>query len=567
MAEVTPKDITGKLMAGRFEHSGDVAQTLSDPVVDTPITVTLDQIHPYDLNPRVTRNPRYDEIKASIRERGLDAPPQITRRPGERHYIIRNGGNTRLAILRELWSETKDQQFFRFSCLFRPWPERGEIVALTGHLAENELHGGLSFIERSLGVEKVRELYEQESGKELSQSELARQLYADGYPVPQPHISRMQDAVRYLLPAIPTVLYGGLGRPQVERLTALRRAGARIWDAHSAGKRLNADFPTLFNDVLMQFDGDVDSFLVKRVQDELIGQMADMLEADYDTLTLEVAETENKQRVWSPLPHTHNAQTEPAAQSVPHTTALTEQPQPSAREPEQKTEATVSSQVPTTRVPEAADNSQPFANSQDERPRRRNAVAAQSTDSSESERRAGAAQTNMLPKSPAAADALYPSADLWRIEPSLDAPEHLRMRVAQVAREIACEAGQADHIEALDDGIGFMVTEVPSAQANALPFVARAVLALLNALSAGYPPNAEVPPDNLNLALGPLLQGRMDASTKLPSRLSDQSLINLFRLVSLTRRLLELEAGLEANADASVRSHRKGGHDVGSKSP
>src|SRR3546814_10564346 len=100
--------------------------------------VTLNQLRPYDHDPRVTRNPAYAEIKASIRERGLDAPPAITRRPGEAHYIIRNGGNTRLAILRELWSETKEERFFRIVCLFRPWPARGEIVALTGHLAENE---------------------------------------------------------------------------------------------------------------------------------------------------------------------------------------------------------------------------------------------------------------------------------------------------------------------------------------------------------------------------------------------------------------------------------------------
>src|SRR3546814_13670982 len=83
-------------------------------------------------------------------------------------YIIRNGGNTRLAILRELWSETKEERFFRIACLFRPWPARGEIVALTGHLAENELRGGLTFIERALGIEKARAFYEQESGKALS---------------------------------------------------------------------------------------------------------------------------------------------------------------------------------------------------------------------------------------------------------------------------------------------------------------------------------------------------------------------------------------------------------------
>ena len=63
-------------------------------------------------------------------------------------------------------------------------------MALTGHLAENELRGGLTFIERALGIEKAREFYEQENRQALSQSELARRLTADGYPVPQSHISR-----------------------------------------------------------------------------------------------------------------------------------------------------------------------------------------------------------------------------------------------------------------------------------------------------------------------------------------------------------------------------------------
>ena len=215
--------MAAKLLASGFERTSPTAAALTDPIADTPMVVTLDQLRPYDHDPRVTRNPAYEDIKASIRERGLDAPPAITRRPGEPHYIIRNGGNTRLAILRELWSETKDERFFRIPCLFRPWPQRGEVVMLTGHLAENELRGGLSFIERALGVEKAREFYEQENGQALSQSELARRLTADGFPLPQSHISRMQDAVHYLLPAIPNLLYGGLGRHQVERLAVLHK--------------------------------------------------------------------------------------------------------------------------------------------------------------------------------------------------------------------------------------------------------------------------------------------------------------------------------------------------------
>lgn len=99
--------------------------------------------------------------------------------------------------MRGLWSETKEEGFFCVPCLFRPWPARGEIVALTGHLAENGLRGGLTFIKHALGIKKAREFYEQETGQELSQSELARRLTADGYPVPQSHISRMADAVRF----------------------------------------------------------------------------------------------------------------------------------------------------------------------------------------------------------------------------------------------------------------------------------------------------------------------------------------------------------------------------------
>jgi ParB family protein of integrating conjugative element (PFGI_1 class) len=201
--------------------------------------------------------------------------------------------------------------------------------ALTGHLAENELHGGLTFIERATGVGKARERYEAEDGKPLSQAELARRLKSAGYPVPQPHISRMREAVEYLLPAIPNVLYGGLGRPQVEQLTGLRRAAARIWEAH-AGKAQPDEFPALFQDVLAGFDGEAGHFMLQRVRDELIGQMAERLGMAYDTLAAEILYAEKRQQPletkpaaeqgpWSVLPQTEAApiQVMPSLSSVP----------------------------------------------------------------------------------------------------------------------------------------------------------------------------------------------------------------------------------------------------------
>jgi ParB family protein of integrating conjugative element (PFGI_1 class) len=297
MPELTLQEMTDQLLAGGLAPTVPVPPTLNDPLCDMPITVTLDELRPYELNPRLTRNPLYEEIKASIRERGLDAPPPITRRPGADHYIIRNGGNTRLAVLRELWSETRNERFFRISCVFRPWPERGEVVALTGHLAESELHGGLSFIERALGVGKARELYERENGKPLSQSELARSLSADGFPVGQSHISRMRDAVRYLLPAIPNVLYGGLGRHPIERLIALYKTTGLAWRRNAHGQTQNLEFETFFHDVLAAFDTSPKEFSLQRVRNGLIGEMAKVLGTDYNTLELDIDGIEHGQRM------------------------------------------------------------------------------------------------------------------------------------------------------------------------------------------------------------------------------------------------------------------------------
>ena len=57
VAELTPQDMAAKLLATGFERSGPSAATLSDPIADTPMVVTLDQLRPYDHDPRVTRNP------------------------------------------------------------------------------------------------------------------------------------------------------------------------------------------------------------------------------------------------------------------------------------------------------------------------------------------------------------------------------------------------------------------------------------------------------------------------------------------------------------------------------
>ncbi|UJB64335.1 ParB family protein [Acidovorax sp. YS12] len=534
MADLTPQEMAGKLMAVGFERSGPSATALTDPIADTPMVVTLDQLRPYDHDPRVRRNPAYEEIKASIRERGLDAPPAITRRPGEASYIIRNGGNTRLAILRELWAETKNERFFRVPCLFRPWPQRGEIVALTGHLAENELRGSLTFIERALAIEKAREFYEQESGQALSQSELARRLTADGYPVQQSHISRMQDAVRYLLPALPTVLYAGLGRHQVERLSVLRRACERTWERRAIGQRLPVDFASLFQDVLAQFDARADDFSPQRVQDELIGQMAELLGTDYDSLTLEIDDSEARHRVLT---------SEPTPAGVPPTPSLPAAA-PVALPPSSPPVAP--SPPPTNAPPSPSAPSPPAVDDtdggeQEGRLQGHIVSPAPTTERLQAIQRLVADQmgdtlpdfeTNVLRAIPVQVGGLYPISDVWYVEPGLDSPERLRVHIAQFAREIAEEATLADCVEPSDAGIGFACKTPATTDAKALTSLARAVLLLLHALSGARTTLAGLDGD-----LAPLLRGGGQHT-----RLSDAGLVKLFRLLRLARRLLDLES-------------------------
>ncbi|MCT5390620.1 ParB family protein, partial [Pseudomonas aeruginosa] len=287
MAKINPQDLKDRLLAPGFT-APPVLEQLSDPISDTPMVLTLDQVLPWHDNPRTTRNPKYDELKESIRHRGLDTPPPVTRRPGEDKYRIRNGGNTRLEILNELYKETGDERYFRFNCLFRPWDkQRGEIIALTGHLAENDLKGDLKFIERAIGVKKAKVLYEQESGGEsISQRELARRLKADGYPVSQSHISRMLDTVEFLLPAIPSMLYSGLGVDRVSRILSLRKASLNCWNRLYSSEGI--DFEMLFQDTLAIFDSSPDEFIFERFQDELIDQMKRPLGLRYDQILLEI---------------------------------------------------------------------------------------------------------------------------------------------------------------------------------------------------------------------------------------------------------------------------------------
>ncbi|HHC4716055.1 TPA: ParB family protein [Escherichia albertii] len=265
---------------------------------ETPMILTLDQLRPNPDNPRTTRNPRYDDIKNSIHARGLDTVPKVTRMPDSEPdvYIFSDGGNTRYQILTELWKETGDPRFYRIHVLFKPWP--GRLQCVIGHLAENEVRGELTFIEKAQGIHKARLIYEEQLNKSVSMRELSSLLTEQGLPVDASSISRMENALKYLYPWIPDLMESGLGRPQVTALLALRQDAERVWGQFALASGTDAEFDRVFGENCRKFNSP-ELWSLEMFRDELIGDLLQALphpSLDYDRWLLELDPKERNRR-------------------------------------------------------------------------------------------------------------------------------------------------------------------------------------------------------------------------------------------------------------------------------
>jgi len=244
-------DIGAMLREGHFGDPGSAMPPPADPISVTQLVLEIALIEPYDRNPRQEANPRYAEIKESIRaQRGLNNALEITRRPGAERYMIRAGGNTRLQILKELLAETGDSAFERVHCLFHPWTSEANV--LTAHLIENELRGEMSLIDKALGLQALKAEIEAEIGTSLGRNELVRRLAEAGYTISKRHLSRFQYTTEVLYPLIPTALRSGMGRPQIDALRALEKAFQSYW---VEGGREPDRFQTIWKDALLMVDG------------------------------------------------------------------------------------------------------------------------------------------------------------------------------------------------------------------------------------------------------------------------------------------------------------------------
>ncbi len=129
-----PDDLAAALSVPAFESSTEEGEASSiHQLLPTTLVLTLDQLKPYEHNPRRAENPEYDRLVDSIRaRRGLTTPLTVTKRPGEDLYTIAAGGNSRLAALRELYEATADVSFYRVSCRVEPSSEASCVPGTLG---------------------------------------------------------------------------------------------------------------------------------------------------------------------------------------------------------------------------------------------------------------------------------------------------------------------------------------------------------------------------------------------------------------------------------------------------
>lgn len=219
--------VAESLSVGNPSNKGKELPDIADPPVDCQMELPVDSIKPYDRNPRRGANVKFSDIKESIRACGIRNPLTVTRRAGERHFIVEAGGNTRLIAIQQLWAETKEARFQKITVLFRPW--RSESHVLTAHLIENDQRGELSFWDKACGVMALKAQLESETGRALSLRDFEEELKRLGMSGNRSTLSQSQFATEKLGALGPAVVaLSGLDVKTIQpRLNLLKRYAAQ----------------------------------------------------------------------------------------------------------------------------------------------------------------------------------------------------------------------------------------------------------------------------------------------------------------------------------------------------
>lgn len=144
------------------------------------IRLRVADVEPYEDNPRQAPNAQFEEIKDSIRARGLDQRLIVTKRPGAQRYILAKGGKTRLKALQELALEDP-ARFERIDFELVKYVSESEL--LVGHMVENVQRATMTFWDTAAGFLLLRAKRSKELQRTISNREFSDELKGMGLKV------------------------------------------------------------------------------------------------------------------------------------------------------------------------------------------------------------------------------------------------------------------------------------------------------------------------------------------------------------------------------------------------
>lgn len=234
-SSVTSDDIRARLNAGRQEEfAAAAARNLvpehrfpkaaiglkpDDEFEGATMTLETSKIRSYDRDPRRSINPRYSEIKESIRIKGVLNPITVTRRPGSPDYMVYGGGNTRLKLTQELDLEHPGNPLYsHMKVVYRTW--RGEADVIAAHIVENEARGDTTFWDKACGLISLKKELEAETNSSLTSNDVRLKAATLGWKVSRDVVQLYDFATEWLHLLGPWLTFGA-ARLLKDRIGAL----------------------------------------------------------------------------------------------------------------------------------------------------------------------------------------------------------------------------------------------------------------------------------------------------------------------------------------------------------
>lgn len=242
-----------------------------EPVTRGVMWLDPDKIHFFDGNPRRGRNPKFEEIQASILQMGdLEQPLPISFNPDLGQFVIYKGGNTRLEIVQGA-KASGDTRFFEVRCEYHPW--EGWIESAVWHFIENEMRGELTLIDKALHIKRIKDGLEKIQGEEYKLRVFLDELKRQGIGISVQTLHSYLSAAKYY-EYCPLAFEGGVGTPFVKTLNKLNSAIGYIHNPQESDKPLVS--PEILGGVLR--DIDKSGLTLSEVEELLIHRLAEALE-------------------------------------------------------------------------------------------------------------------------------------------------------------------------------------------------------------------------------------------------------------------------------------------------